>query len=247
MAKLALCTLSPMMLLILFTSVNILIFIDRGALAAVVGQLKKSSNHGLGLSSFEAGALGSVFILGYMIASPIFAYNAQFIHPQYLMSLGLTIWSGAVLLSGVSRNFYMLAIARAITGVGEASFVCLAPPCILDSAPHASRTKWLGIFYSATPLGYALGFIYGAQVSSIFGAWFYPFIIETFLMVPFILASLLSYKDPKFYAKKEGGEKEKLSTQFAILAKNPLYICLVTGYASYAFTIGGLGFWVNSI
>ena len=244
MGKFSCFVLAPWMYLLLFTLVNLLIFIDRGALAAVVSQLKKTSDHGLGLTSFEAGSLGSVFILGYMIASPIFAYNAQFIHPLYLMSIGLSIWSGAVLMSGVSRDFIMLALARAITGVGEASFVCLAPPVILDCAPNEKRTIWIGIFYSATPLGYALGFVYGAQVSAGFGAWFYPFIIETFLMLPFIAVSLFSYKDPKFYAKKEGGEKEKLTTQVSILASNPLFVCLVFGYASYSFTIGGLGFWV---
>ena len=141
MARLALFTLSPNMLLILFTSVNILIYIDRGALAAVVGRLKSNSDHGLGLSSLEAGSLGSVFILGYMLASPIFAYNAQFVHPQYLMCIGLSIWSGAVFLTGFSKNFAMIAIARSLTGIGEASFVCLAPPVIMDSAPFGQKTK----------------------------------------------------------------------------------------------------------
>jgi MFS transporter, Spinster family, sphingosine-1-phosphate transporter len=243
MVNISLCKLSPVMLLTLFTSVNILVFIDRGALAAVVSLLKDKDD-GLDLSSFEAGSLGSVFILGYMIASPIFAYESQFIHPNYLMTIGLTVWAGAVMFSGLSVDFPMLAAARVITGVGEASFVCLAPPVILDCAPHKQRSIWIGIYSSATPLGYALGFVYGNQVSSLLGGWYYPFIIETFLMIPFILITFLSYKDPKFYAKKENGEKEKLSTQISILGRNPLYVNLVIGYSSYAFTIGGLGFWV---
>lgn len=244
MVKLEFCRLSPVMLLVLFTTVNVIVFLDRGTLAAVVNRLKKNSDGGLGLNSFEAGALGSLFIFGYMVASPIFAYYSQTIHPQYLMSIGLSIWTGAVLFCGVSNSFYLLAAARAITGVGEASFVCLAPPCILDSAPPEKRTMWIGIFYSATPLGYALGFVYGNQVSSMFNDWHYPFIIEMFMMIPFILISLLSYKDPKFYAKKEDGEKEKITTQISILLKNILYVSLILGYSSYAFTIGGLGFWV---
>ena len=105
MAKCKVIELSPLKMLIFFTTVNILIYLDRGALAAVVTRLTSSKDHGLNLSSLEAGSLGSVFILGYMIASPIFAYNAQFIHPLYLMSIGLGMWCGSVLFTGLSTNF----------------------------------------------------------------------------------------------------------------------------------------------
>jgi MFS transporter, Spinster family, sphingosine-1-phosphate transporter len=247
MAKLGFFTISPVMLLVLFTSINILIYLDRGALAAVLSDLESHKNKGLGLSSLESGMLGSVFILGYMMASPIFAFFAQTVHPFYLMSIGLGMWCGAVFFTGISRNFVMLLIARALTGIGEASFVCLAPPCILDSARSDQRTKWIGIFYMATPLGYALGFIYGAQITLATGAWYYAFFIETLLMAPFILVALFCYKDPKYYAKKESGDTEKLTTMVWQLLRNGLFMLIVMGYTAYAFTIGGLGFWVRHI
>jgi hypothetical protein len=49
-------------------------YIDRGMLASIVTMLEKGS--GLGLTASEAGAVGSSFMLGYMVSSPLFAHYA---------------------------------------------------------------------------------------------------------------------------------------------------------------------------
>jgi MFS family permease len=90
---------------------------------------------------------------------------------MWLMLLGLTVWVGAVIFCFFSVNFPMLFVARALTGVGEASFVCLAPPYILDYAPPDGKTRWLSIFYVALPLGTAIGFIVGYQIAAGLGGW----------------------------------------------------------------------------
>jgi MFS family permease len=150
---------SPRFILFYMTLINMIIYIDRGMLASVLSMLEKGS--GLGLSATEAGALGSAFMLGYIVSSPLFAHYAQYIHPMWLMILGLSVWTGSVILCFFSVEFYMLFLGRAISGVGEASFVCLAPPYILDHAPPESKTKWLSIFYVALPIGTAIGFVLG--------------------------------------------------------------------------------------
>lgn len=228
-------------MLFLFTCINLLVFMDRGALAAVISLLKDGS--GLGLNSIEAGSLGSAFMLGYILASPIFAYFSNRIHPMYLMAIGNSIWAGAVFLTGMSNSYPLILIARSLTGIGEASFVSLAPPCIIDTAPLNKQTQWIGIFYSSSALGYAIGFIFGAQVSTLLDSWKYPFVIEAFLMVPFILISIICYKDPKLYAKKIDGNSEKIHEQIWILMKIPVFVFMSLGYSCFQFTVGGLAFW----
>ena len=247
MVNFSIYKLSPFTVLVLFSIINGLIYLDRGAFAAVVPILQSDSHGGLNLSSFIAGTLGSSFILGYMVTAPGFAHYAQFYHPEFLMCIGLGIWTCAVIMTGLSRVYEMLLIARCLTGVGEASFICLAPPVILGSAPVGKGNLWIGIFYVATVLGYALGFVYGAQVSNLFGAWFYPFFIEAIAMLPFILLFLFNYKDPNLYAKSETGDKLKLTKQFKLLAQNPVFVFLTLGYAAYTFTITAISFWVTFI
>ena len=245
MVNLSFCTLSPVAVLIVLTLVELMLSIDGGTLSSVVLELQSSSSHGLSLTFFEVGALSSLGTLGVMLASPLYAHTAQSIHPQFLISLGLFVWCGFTLMFAGSTNYIMIAFARFFTGLGRAAFDCLAPPMILDSAPHAQRTIWIGIFYSAAPLGMAIGFIFGAQTSAALSAWYYPFIIEACVMFPLVLFILFTYKDPKFYVKKdENGLKEKFTTQVEKLLKNPLYVCLVFGGAFFSFTLSGMSFWV---
>jgi MFS family permease len=233
--------LSNKFMLFMFTCINLLILIDRGALAAVVPLLEKES--GLGLTSVQAGSLGSVFMFGYILASPLFAYYSSTFHPIYLMAVGNFVWTAAVFFTGLSYDYFMILAARSITGIGEASFVCLAPPCILDIAPKGKQNLWIGIFYSSSALGYAFGFIFGNQVSLLTGSWKYPFFIEGLLMVPFIVVCLVCYKDPGLYAKREDGKKENLYQEVCSLLKIPVFVFLCLGYSCYQFTIGGIAFW----
>ena len=66
----------------------------------------------------------------------------------------------------VSQNYAQLLIARALVGIGEASYAIIAPTLIADMYAGTERTKMLSIFYVAIPLGGALGFILGSQVRS---------------------------------------------------------------------------------
>ncbi|OMJ70400.1 hypothetical protein SteCoe_31624 [Stentor coeruleus] len=229
-------------ILITYCAINALIYIDRGALSAVIPFLQGHKHGGLNLSSSLAGTLGSSFILGYMVTAPMFAHYSQKYHPEYLMCIGLTIWSVAVLMTGFSESYIFLLISRTLTGIGEASFVCLAPPVIMDIAPQDKKNLWIGLFYVANVLGYALGFVFGNEIAHALDGWKYPFFFEFILMTPFLILSLINFKDPKLYAQGEDGNVHLLS-QFKILVKNPVFVNLTLGNSAYTFTITAISFW----
>ena len=238
------CRLSPLSSLICFTYISTILYIYRGALSAVIYQIKSSSGAGLGINSVEAGALGSSFIGGFIVFGPVFGYFSQRVHPEYLMSIGLSIWCCAVFLTAVSRTFPLLLLARSITGVGEASFLALAPAYIMERAPAQKKNVWIGIYYSAQVIGFALGQNYGSGISNFFGDWYYPFYFEPFFMIPMILVVLFNYKDPKLIFKKEGGEREPFATQFKIILGNPVFMLVTLGVSAFQFVLSGYAFWV---
>jgi MFS family permease len=98
-------------------------------------------------------------MVGYVVAAPIFAFSLKRFEPFTTMSVGLGIWSLAALGSGLSIGYYTLLISRGITGIGEASFLCIAPPFIDRCAPSNKKSQWMAIFFCAIPFGYALGFV----------------------------------------------------------------------------------------
>ena len=62
---------SPNVLVAMFLSIAILIFAERGVFSAVIHLLKDGS---IGLTDTEVGILGSIFMFGFMIASPVAAH-----------------------------------------------------------------------------------------------------------------------------------------------------------------------------
>ncbi|CAL0314143.1 unnamed protein product [Lupinus luteus] len=188
---------TPKRLLIIFCVINLVNYVDRGAIASngVNGTLPTCTDAGIctsgtgiqgdfHLSNFQDGVLSSAFMVGLLIASPIFASLAKSHNPFRLIGVGLSVWTFAVAGCGSSFDFWSIAICRMLVGVGEASFISLAAPFIDDNAPVAQKTAWLATFYMCIPAGTALGYVYGGFVGSQFN-WRVAFWGEAILMLPF--------------------------------------------------------------
>lgn len=194
---------TPKRLLIIFCVINLINYVDRGAIASngVNGTLATCTESGVctagtgiqgdfNLSNFQDGVLSSAFMVGLLIASPIFASLAKSHNPFRLIGVGLSVWTFAVAGCGSSFDFWSIAICRMLVGVGEASFISLAAPFIDDNAPVAQKTAWLATFYMCIPAGTALGYVYGGLVGSQFN-WRVAFWGEAIFMLPFPILGFL--------------------------------------------------------
>ncbi|XP_022855562.1 probable sphingolipid transporter spinster homolog 2 isoform X2 [Olea europaea var. sylvestris] len=189
---------TPKRLLVMFCIINLLNYVDRGAIASngVNGSRQTctkggtcSSGSGIqgdfNLSNFEDGILSSAFMVGLLVSSPIFASLAKSVNPFRLIGVGLSVWTFATAGCGFSFNFWSITIFRMLVGVGEASFISLAAPFIDDNAPVAQKTAWLGAFYMCIPTGIAVGYVYGGLVGQF--NWRIAFWGEAILMLPFAI------------------------------------------------------------
>ncbi|XP_062226219.1 probable sphingolipid transporter spinster homolog 2 isoform X2 [Phragmites australis] len=182
----------------MFCIINMLNYVDRGTIASngVNGSRKTCSGgtctSGSGiqgdfnLNNFEDGVLSSAFMVGLLVASPIFASLAKIHNPFRLIGVGLLVWTIATAGCGCSFDFWSITICRMLVGVGEASFISLAAPFIDDNAPAAQKTAWLAMFYMCIPTGIALGYVYGGLVGNNLH-WRAAFWGESILMVPFVI------------------------------------------------------------
>ncbi|XP_074286009.1 putative sphingolipid transporter spinster homolog 2 [Silene latifolia] len=189
---------TPKRLLAIFCVINLINYLDRGAIASNgVNGSRRICNNGtctggsgiqgqFDLNNFEDGVISSAFMVGLLVASPIFASLTKRVNPFRLIGVGLLVWTAAVVGCGSSWDFWSISAFRMLVGVGEASFISLAAPFIDDNAPATQKTAWLGLFYMCIPVGYAIGYIYGGLVGKHL-AWRWAFFIEAILMVPFVI------------------------------------------------------------
>ncbi|KAF5814474.1 putative major facilitator superfamily, MFS transporter superfamily [Helianthus annuus] len=256
---------TPKRLLVLFCVINLVTYLDRGVIASTgVNGVPETCNsngectHGTGiqgefkLNNFKDGILSSAFMVGLLLASPIFASMAKSFNPFRLIAVGLSVWTLSAIGCGISIGFWTITVCRMLVGVGEASFISLAAPFIDENAPVTQRSAWLGIFYMCIPTGVALGYVYGGLVGGAYG-WRYAFFGEAILMLPFVIMgffmSPLQLKGIS-HDKDATSNKSLGSSHFSrfcedvkSLLNEKIYVVNVLGYISYNFVIGAYSYW----
>src|SRR6266404_9917451 len=88
--------------LLLLTGVNLLNYLDRYVVSALVESLRKSELH---LSDPQLGLLMSSFLVFYLAASPIFGTLGDRRSRPKLIAVGVGLWSAATALGGFARSF----------------------------------------------------------------------------------------------------------------------------------------------
>ena len=163
---------SPRTALAILTGLNFLNYVDRFIPAAVMPSIIAA----LHLKDSQAGSLSTLFILSYSLVSPVAGWLADRKPRFQLAALGVFVWSLATFGSGLALTFLALVVARALTGVGEASYVVITPSLVSDYYRPARRGRALAIFYAAIPVGSALGYVLGGAINARYG-WRWAFFL----------------------------------------------------------------------
>lgn len=224
----------PVAILSLLTAINLLNYLDRLVVSAVLSRIKDD----LDMSAFEGGLLATIFLIGYFVTSPIFGTLGDRGKRVVLISIGIGIWSLATIASGLATTKVALFVARAFVGVGEASYTAVAPTIIDDLAPPEKKGKWLAIFYAAMPIGAALGYLVGGAVGNAHG-WHAAFFVAG---TPGIVLAVLCLfiQEPE---RKTKPERESAIASARALFPFPIYRRAVLGYAAFTFAMGGFAYW----
>jgi MFS transporter, Spinster family, sphingosine-1-phosphate transporter len=228
----------PKTALALLTALNLLNYIDRNVLYAVQDMVKAEFHR----SDAAFGFLTSVFFIFYMIAAPFMGPLSVKYSRKAVIIVGALIWSGATLLTAVTKNFDELLLRHTLVGVGEASFVILSPTFVADMFPERMRGRVMGIFYLAIPVGSALGYLIGGVLGSKHG-WRYPFYVGAAPGVVLALLLLLIPEPPLGQfddAMHKAPERDTLKS----LLRNPAFLTATLGMAMMTFALGGLQVWM---
>lgn len=225
--------------LVLLLAMNLLNYIDRYVLAAVAEEIQKEFN----VTDEQVGTLGTVFLISYMVAAPVFGWLAEHARRWLLVGIGVLVWSVATGASGLATGFGVMLLTRVFVGVGEAAYGPAAPALISDLYPVKRRGSVLAWFYAAIPVGSALGYLLGGLVLKAGLSWHYAF----FLVVPpGLLLGLwvLFLRDPPRGAADAGTARAARLADYVILLRTPSYVLCTLGMTAMTFALGGIAFWM---
>lgn len=229
------------------TCINILNYADRYLPSATKDLIKED----LQLSDAQTALPLSAFMIVYMLTSPIFGLLAdRQISRKALIISGILLWCCGTVATAFPRNFWQLLLARAVVGVGEASYATIGPALLAEFYCPEERSKLMTVFYLAIPVGSALGFALGGSLSEQLG-WRNMFLI---VGAPGLLVALLvcfikdpgrgitdysysssSYASPYFTSPTETYRK---------LLHTREYVVTVVGMILITFATGGIADWL---
>jgi len=229
--------LHPRTALIVLTALNLLNYADRNVLYAVQ-PLVQDEFH---LNKTQIGYLTSAFLGFYMIAAPFVGPLADRYSRKLIIVAGAIFWSGLTLLTAVTHTYGELLVRHTLVGVGEATFVTIAPTFVADLFSENVRGRILGVFYLAIPVGSAAGYLVGGYLAPIYG-WRFPFYIAA--APGFVLAlAVLFLKEPERGQFDSVQETPERGTVFG-LARNPAFLTATLGMAFMTYSLGGIQVWM---
>ncbi|HEX4825461.1 MAG TPA: MFS transporter [Candidatus Polarisedimenticolaceae bacterium] len=223
--------------LVVLTLLNILNYVDRSVLFAVQPLVQDEFK----LTNTQLGLLTSVFLVCYMIAAPLVAPFADRHSRKRIIAFGALFWSALTLLTAFTHTYWELLLRHTLVGVGEATFVTIAPTFAADLAPLAKRGRILGVFYLAIPVGTAAGFLLGGWLGPKYG-WRVPFYAAA---VPGFLLALAVFflKEPE-RGRYDAPAPEAGRPSLRGLIANPAYWTATLGMAAMTFALGGVQVWM---
>jgi MFS family permease len=231
----------PVSSLVVLTGLNLLDYLDRQLLAAVLTPIKNE----LHLSDEQLGTLQSAFMWGYFLTSPIFGYLGDRLPRRWLVAAGVFVWSLGTLMTGHTSALGSLIFYRVLVGFGEASFGTISPGWIADLFAPGKRNMAISIFYVAIPVGSALGYMLGGAIAVNYG-WRAAFLWAGYpgLLLAFTLFLL---REPARGASENSAVAAPVSGRgwkaYRELFKFPRYVLVVTGYIAQTFAMGGFALW----
>jgi len=226
--------------LVLLLSVNLLNYVDRQVLYALLPAIQKD----FALSDAQAGSLASAFMVVYMLAALPIGYLADRGRRRLWISAGIGLWSLATAASGVARGFAQLFTARATVGIGESCYGTISPSFVAEHFPPQKRAFVLALFSMAIPVGSALGYVAGGALGQAWG-WRNAFYLVGLPGLVLMVWSL-RLREPAKTAAPSVREPRSPVASYLDLFRVPSFTYVTLAGAAMTFTLGGLAVWMPS-
>ena len=165
---------------------------DRYVLSTLLGPISKELN----LTDTGAASLGIPLALFYVTMGIPLSWLCDRSNRRTLLAASVAVWSLMTTLTGYTRGYFDLLLARIGVGIGEAGGTPACNSIIADYFPVDRRSMAMTVFALGAPIGAWLGTDIAGYVSTLHG-WRAAFLV---LGVPGLILALVvmvTIKEPK--------------------------------------------------
>jgi len=216
-------------LLVAIYTVN---FLDR-QIITTIGESIKNDLH---LTDSQMGALGGIYFAAvYTILGIPIARVADKSNRPWVMTVSLALWSGFTVVSGLARNYAVLAFARAGVGVGEAGCSPTAHSLLADYFPPNRRATALAIYSMGISIGTLFGMAIGGIVAEHYG-WRNAFLVAGAPGLVFAVLAILTLREPRSQLSRDAQAAANASSHIPLLM---VFSTLVQRPTFWLFGLGG--------
>lgn len=220
-------------LLLLLSLVNVVNYLDRQLVFSLFPLLKVQFS----ATDFQLGLLGTTFMLAHSIATVPFGVVADRASKRKLITLGMIFWCSFTFLSGLAQRFIHLIIARALIGIGGATYEPAAVPFITEGIDRSYRSRALGVVKAGMWIGGILGLILGGVLGTLAG-WRNTFFL---VALPGFFLALFTWN---IYENPPVKREEKRDKR--IFHWNILIILIIVAGSFANFSAGAFLAWITT-
>ena len=164
---------------------------DRYVLSTLIGPISKE----LQLSDTGAAWLGIPLALFYVAMGLPLSWLSDRTNRRTLLAASVAVWSLMTTLTGYTRGFWDLLLARVGVGVGEAGGTPACNSIIADYFPAGRRSMAMTVFALGAPIGAWLGSDIAGYVSTLHG-WRAAFLVLGIPGSVLALVIMVTIKEP---------------------------------------------------
>ena len=164
---------------------------DRYVLSTLLGPISKE----LKLSDTGAASLGIPLALFYVTMGIPLSWLCDRTNRRTLLAASVAVWSLMTTLTGYTRGFWDLLLARVGVGIGEAGGTPACNSIIADYFPADRRSMAMTVFALGAPIGAWLGSDIAGYVSTLHG-WRAAFLVLGIPGIILALVIMVTIKEP---------------------------------------------------
>lgn len=218
--------------------------VDRGILPGVLSDVQDD----LGFSDFQAGLLGTAFVLASFVVVVPAGYLADRTARTKTIAIVLASWGVLSMVTATVTGFAQFLAVRALLGVGETVDNPASQSLIADYYPAQSRGRAYAWQRAAPLFGTAIGTAIGGLVAAL-TSWRWAFVL---VGMPGSIVAILCWRLPQPERGESDGAvasgsedrraRDDVRAVLAVLALR----ALMTGTAIASGALAGIGFWAPS-